>query len=288
MRIEDRRQIYAEEIQALANIQSAAIIQAFATVPREHFLGPGPWMLDSPDMVTGRPNYRPSPDADPKHLYHNMPVALDPARNLNNGHPATLAKWMDALDLKPGGRVFHLGCGVGYYTAILAEVVGDSGNVLAAEVDADLAARAQANLAPRKNVQVVAGDGGALDPGPCDVVFVNAGVTHPLPVWLDRLNPGGRMLAPLTFDIGNTVPGLVKGAPLLVKREANGYRAAFIGFVMIYAAAGLRDPEMNVPLMKAFSSMTTQKVQSLRRDQHPQDDTCWLHAGGFCLSARAV
>jgi protein-L-isoaspartate(D-aspartate) O-methyltransferase len=45
-------------------------------------------------------------------------VAPDRARDLNNGQPGTLARWMDALDLKTGERVYHLGCGVGYFTAM--------------------------------------------------------------------------------------------------------------------------------------------------------------------------
>ena len=33
----------------------------------------------------------------------------------------------------------HVGCGVGYYTAVLAEVVGPSGDVLGLEIDRELA-----------------------------------------------------------------------------------------------------------------------------------------------------
>jgi protein-L-isoaspartate(D-aspartate) O-methyltransferase len=43
-------------------------------------------------------------------------------------------------------RVFHLGCGVGYFTAIMAEVVGADGSVIASEVDPALAAAAPENL----------------------------------------------------------------------------------------------------------------------------------------------
>jgi protein-L-isoaspartate O-methyltransferase len=40
-----------------------------------------------------------------------------------------------------------LGCGVGYFTAIMAEVVGADGSVIASEVDPALAAAAPENLA---------------------------------------------------------------------------------------------------------------------------------------------
>jgi protein-L-isoaspartate(D-aspartate) O-methyltransferase len=62
-------------------------------------------------------------------------IALDPARNLINGQPGTLARYIDEMAIHPGERAFHVGCGVGYYTAILAEVTGPGGQVVATEVD---------------------------------------------------------------------------------------------------------------------------------------------------------
>ncbi len=46
MNLNDIRQFYAEEIRAVSNIQTQAIVKAFANVPRESFLGPGPWQID--------------------------------------------------------------------------------------------------------------------------------------------------------------------------------------------------------------------------------------------------
>ncbi|HBZ70074.1 MAG TPA: hypothetical protein DEP35_10195, partial [Deltaproteobacteria bacterium] len=48
---------------------------------------------------------------------------------LNNGHPTTLARFLDFLAIRAGDRVLHVGCGVGYYTAIIAEIVGPYGHV---------------------------------------------------------------------------------------------------------------------------------------------------------------
>jgi len=77
---------------------------------------------------------------------HNVVVVLDKAGDINNGQPSALARWIDSMDLKPGARAYHLGCGVGYYTAIMAEVVGPRGSVVGTEVNPDLAARAKENL----------------------------------------------------------------------------------------------------------------------------------------------
>jgi protein-L-isoaspartate(D-aspartate) O-methyltransferase len=134
MTLEECRQFYAEEIRLSANISSAALIEAFARVPRENFLGPGPWKIASVDIGLGGTTYIQTPDANPRHLYHNVPVALNPARDLNNGQPAALAKWIDALGITSGMRVYHLGCGVGYFTAIMAKMVGRSGSVIASEI----------------------------------------------------------------------------------------------------------------------------------------------------------
>ena len=136
MTLDQCRRFYADEIQYAANLHSPALIEAFARVPRENFLGPGPWQIGVPDVATGKVEYLTTPSADPRHVYHNVTIALDPARNLCNGQPSSLAAWMSALDLQPGNRVFHLGCGVGYFTAIMAEVVGFTGCVIASEVDA--------------------------------------------------------------------------------------------------------------------------------------------------------
>ena len=83
--------------------------------------------------------YTTTVDANPGHLYRDVLVAIDAARFLNNGHPSSLAAWFDALDLQPADRVLHVGCGVGYYTAVVAETVGEQGYVTAVEIDAELA-----------------------------------------------------------------------------------------------------------------------------------------------------
>jgi protein-L-isoaspartate(D-aspartate) O-methyltransferase len=83
----------------------------------------------------------------------------------------------------------HVGAGVGYYTAILAEIVGPTGRITAIEIDPDLAGGARHNLGkgwPR--VTVVAGDGFAFRPDrPADAIIVNLGVTHVSTAWLDAL-----------------------------------------------------------------------------------------------------
>jgi len=174
-----RRRFFAEEIEAVARLRSRALVDALASVQRERFLPPGPWTVMAEADFTGMSpaKTRQTPDADPARVYHNIGVAIDPERQLFNGQPATLAPWIDALELAPGARVLHIGCGLGYYTAVMAACVGDRGRVLAFEADAALADTARGNLASMPWVEVRA-DAAAQPSGETfDAILVNAGVT---------------------------------------------------------------------------------------------------------------
>ncbi|MGA7924709.1 MAG: methyltransferase domain-containing protein [Candidatus Sulfotelmatobacter sp.] len=286
MTLEDCRRFYSEEIRLAANVNSAILVEAFARVPRENFLGPGPWKVASVDFGLGGTTYIQTPDADPRHLYHNVPVALDPARDLNNGQPAALAKWIEALDIKSGVRVYHLGCGVGYFTAIMAEVVGRNGSVVASEIDPELAARASQNLAVYPNVSVHSGDGADFDPGRCDAMLINAGVTHPHPRWLESLNERGSLVLPLTIAAGMGMrANLGKGVMAKITREANGFSARVVTLVAIYSCVGMRDPQIEQALSKAMGAGKLFKLRSLRRDVHEPTDTCLMHGADLCLSS---
>jgi protein-L-isoaspartate(D-aspartate) O-methyltransferase len=273
MRVARRR--YAEELKYVAHIKSEAIVRAFAKVPREAFLGAGPWKIP-----WGKGDWT-TEDGDPKHLYHNVLVSVDPARGLNNGMPSFLAFLIDALELKAEERVAHIGCGTGYYSAILAEVVGKKGRVTSVEIDHKLAARAKRNLLPWRQVSVMAADGSRCRLDTVDALLVNAGATHPAAIWLDALAAGGRMVIPLTID--NCL-----GRVLKVTRLTTGYSARFIGEVGIFPCVGARSRRANHQLKAAFQSGTQDAVRSVRRDQHKPNRMCWLHGTNFCLSRTAV
>jgi protein-L-isoaspartate(D-aspartate) O-methyltransferase len=283
-----RRRFFAEEIEAVARLRSAALVEALAAVPRERFLPAGPWtVLAELDFTGAAPaKTRETPDADPARVYHNIGVAIDPARQLFNGQPATLAPWIDALELTPGARVLHVGAGLGYYTAVMAHCVGSAGSVVAYEVDAPLADNARANLSPTPWVTVCAGPADTALDGPFDAILVNAGVTHPLDAWLDALAPGGRMILPLTASMPAMGP-IGKGFVFLVTRDGGAFTARPAGFVAIYSAIGIRDEWLNAALGKAMMTgpQRAQAITRLRRDAHDPGLSCWLHGAGFCLSS---
>jgi protein-L-isoaspartate(D-aspartate) O-methyltransferase len=229
---------------------------------------------------------RQTPDADPARVYHNIGVAIDPERQLFNGQPATLAPWIDSLDLAPGARVLHVGCGLGYYTAVMAVCVGDRGRVLAFEADAALADTARRNLAPMPWVEVRADAAAQPSNDTFDAILVNTGVTHPLDGWLDALAPGGRMILPLTAT-GGPMGNIGKGLVFLIRRDADAtFSAGVTGFVAIYSAVGLRDEALNAYIAKLLMTGPQQwtAITRLRRDPHEPSLSCRLHGPAFCLS----
>ena len=276
--LDQARRAYAERLRVAARLKSNALVEALARVPREKFLGPGPWQIVDVAVPTGL-KYRATPDADPKHVYADVLIAIDASRSLNNGQPSGLASWIDALELRSGERVIHIGCGTGYYTAILAEIVGPTGRVIAIDIDAELAQRAGQNLADYGRVQVWYGDDFPFPPDSADAVFVNAGATHPLPKWLNALVLEGRMLIPLTA----TGPeGFGSGGMFLLRRTRAGFTAGCLSGVAIYPCIGARDAGLNLDLRMRHG--TERQVHSFRRDAHEPDGTCWLHTPYGCFS----
>jgi protein-L-isoaspartate(D-aspartate) O-methyltransferase len=275
------RRWYADDLRLQAPVnRNLAIVAAFATVPRERFLGPGPWRI-MPDGF--RAEAFTTPDDQPHWLCHNVLVTIDEARGLNNGSPRLWAAIFDQLDLRAGERVMQVGAGTGYYAAVLAEMVGPAGRVVAVEHDHELAARAHDNLAPWPQVKVAAGDGRTHDPGEVDAVVVFAGSTHPGPLWLDRLAEGGRLIMPLTSE--NRLGFLLRA----IRHDAE-FEAASIGRVGIYPCFGGRDEEAGKRLARALEGLqggfsAKIPVRALHRgDPGPKhSDKVWYQAPGFWL-----
>src|SRR5580693_4957690 len=207
-RIVERRQAYAAEIARRAGISDPRIEAAFAAVPREDFAGPPPWRIGSGGL------FGLSSSDDTARLYEDVLVAIDAERGINNGQPSLHAQSIDALGLKEGETVLQIGAGAGYYTAILAELAGPTGRVIAYEIAPDIAARAAANLARTPQVEVRARSG-VEDLPQADAIYVSAAASHPVRAWLDALKPSGRLVFPLQAVSSS-------GAMLIVTRPEPG------------------------------------------------------------------
>jgi protein-L-isoaspartate(D-aspartate) O-methyltransferase len=277
--LDDHRHAYAAKVASAAGLTTPGLRDALATVPREAFLPPGPWLVVGEGQQPQQ-----TPDGDPRHVYENVSVAIDPARQLFNGAPAFLARMIDSLALRPGSRVLHIGAGLGYYSAVIAHLVSATGAVVATEIDESLAAAAQSNLASMPWVTVDCVDGTEVA-GSFDAILVNTGVTHPLDSWLDALTPGGRLLLPLTVQMPG-MGSLGKGVIVVIARapDGAGFSAEVLSFVAIYSAIGLRDAGIEASLGQALRRTSFPNLTQLRRDRHEQTPDCWFHADRFCLS----
>jgi protein-L-isoaspartate(D-aspartate) O-methyltransferase len=267
---------FAESIAKRRKIVDQRLIDAFASVPRERFLGPGPW-----HVLGDAPDYLMTSGDDPALVYVNAPIALDPARNINNGEPGLHIAMLARLKPAPGHHIVQIGVGGGYYTAIIARLVRPDGRVTAIEYDVDLARRAAENLDGERSVTVISADGTSHDFDPADGIYVNAGATRPSLLWLDKLKVGGRLIMILT---ANDSRGQILGA----RRRPTGYAARLLGSCGFIHCVNARDAESEAALSAALASGNTKSVKSLRRDAHDADETCWMHCDGFCLSRREL
>jgi protein-L-isoaspartate(D-aspartate) O-methyltransferase len=279
------RAAYAKQILAAAGVDDARLEAAFGATRREDFLGPGPW----PIRRLFR-DYVLTPNADPVYLYTDDLIGILPERRINNGQPSLHAHLIHRASPSTEERVVHIGTGTGYYTALLAHLVGPSGRVTGIEYDSELAARAKANLAPHSNVEIVEGDGALVSFDEADVIYVNAGCTRPTESWLDRLADGGRLILPMTSDQGFDANSLERmasaGAVFRIERRGHDYFATWISPVAIFPCAGSRDEVSERALAEAFARGGWQQVTRLYRDQEIPEERCWLRGSGWCLAYR--
>jgi protein-L-isoaspartate(D-aspartate) O-methyltransferase len=269
--LQHHRDFYAQLVVGNAGSQDPRLIAAFAQVPREHYMGPGPWPIHAGS------GYISTVSDNPALLYQDVLVGLAPERGINNGQPSLHARCLAACAIAPGETVLHIGAGTGYYSAILAHLVGPAGRVIAFEIEADLAQRARANLQhlPQVTVRNASGSAGALPEA--DVIYVNAGATHPLPAWLDALKPGGRLVFPLTPDEGYGC------MPLVTRQGPDSYAVRMLARVSFIPCIAARDPAASQALARAVETQSIHAVKSLRRGT-PPDHTAWYSGNGWWLS----
>jgi len=269
--IQEFRQFYARFIVAGAGSTNERLIGAFAELPREKFLGKGPWPI-----FTGS-GYLPTISDDPRLLYQDILVGLLPEKRINNGQPGLHARLLAEIAPSPGESVLHIGAGTGYYTAIMANLVGTAGAVYAYEIETQLANRAREALQDLSNVRIHNVSPASASLPRSDVIYVNAGVTRPDDRWIDALNIGGRMAVPITPDEGF-------GGMLLVTRVAeSAYAAKILCRVSFISCSGNRTEGESTALAAAFEPHSFRPVKSFHRFT-PPDESAWFVGSDWWLS----
>ncbi len=163
---ETRRVVMVDTQVRPQDVTKFPIIAAMLAVPRENFV----------------------PEAAREAAYVGGNLSLAPRRVVLEAR--SFAKILDAVEVVPGETVLDLGIGLGYSSAVLAEM-----GMLVTGVEED---RAMAEAATEKLaglVMVVCGPlaTGAAERGPYDIILVQGGVEAMPPVLLAQLKEGGRI-----------------------------------------------------------------------------------------------
>lgn len=168
-------------------IHTPPIEAAFRAVPRHLFL-PGV-LLDE--------------------VYRDQAIATKTLNGIfvsSSSQPAIMAIMLELLDLQAGQRVLEIGAGTGYNAALLAHIVGESGQVVTVDIDEDIVESAREHLAAAgyDRVQVVCGDGGLGYPAaaPFDRIILTVQAWDITQAWWEQLELGGRLLLPLSVVRG--------------------------------------------------------------------------------------
>lgn len=128
----------------------------------------------------------------------------DGVPSCSNSTPSLVAAMLDALDLKPGMRVFESGAGTGWTSALMYHRLVPDGIVVSVEYDRQLAKEALNRAFDAGAYPVIrAGDGtvGALDAAPFDRVSATHSVDRIPPAWIEQTKPGGLVVAPLRIAL---------------------------------------------------------------------------------------
>src|SRR5580692_772734 len=142
----------------------------------------------------------------PRHEF--VPVEVQPYAYLNRplpigfdktiSQPLVVAVMTDLLELEPDDVVLEIGTGLGYQSAVLAELAG---RVYTVELIDELAQRAVQGLKREgyTNVEVRIGNGyfGWPEHAPFDKVIVTAAPDLIPPPLINQLKAGGRMVIPV-------------------------------------------------------------------------------------------
>jgi protein-L-isoaspartate(D-aspartate) O-methyltransferase len=169
-------------VEDLDGMDDDPVADAFAAAPRAWFL---------PRSARGRASYD---------------GPLDIGHGQTNSQPRTVENMLRLLDVHPGHRVLDVGSGSGWSTALLAELTGPGGEVVALELEPDLVEFGRRNLArgswPWARIeQAGTGTYGDPDRAPYDRILVSAEARELPASLVDQLGPSGRMVIPVDGEM---------------------------------------------------------------------------------------
>ncbi len=143
--------------------------------------------------------------------YVNAPLPIDFGQTISQ--PLTVAFMLELLQPKAGEKILDVGCGSGWVSALLAQIVGTpptgGGRVIGIERVPELKEMAEKNISQygfieKGIVEIILGDGskGYKKEAAYDKIISAAAAKGELPKeWQKQLKIGGRIVAPLESSI---------------------------------------------------------------------------------------
>ena len=131
--------------------------------------------------------------------YEDTPLPLMRGKTISQ--PTTVMLMTHSLELKSGDKVFEVGTGSGYQTAIMAKIIGSKGKVITTEVIPELVSFSKQNLAKSgiDNVEIYEDDGskGMNEKSPFDKIMITAACREFPKQLLEQLKPNGIIVGPV-------------------------------------------------------------------------------------------
>lgn len=173
-----------EELVRDGYLRTPAIIEAFKAIDRADFV----------------------PEEYKNESYENYPLSI--GREQTISQPLTVAFMLELLEPKRGEKILDVGAGSGWQTALLAQLVGEEGKVIAVERIAELKAYAESTLSKypfieKGRVLIIQGDGshGFETEAPYDKIIAAASGEKLPNAWKEQLKIGGKIVAPFGESI---------------------------------------------------------------------------------------
>jgi len=130
--------------------------------------------------------------------------------------PLVVAFMIEQLEPKPGDKILDVGSGSGWTTALLAEIAGPKGKIIATDIVPELVEFGKKNIEKYNFIEkgiaecsCADGSRGYSKEAPFDKILVSAAAEALSPAWKEQLKIGGRIVTP----IGTSIWLFIKNPP---------------------------------------------------------------------------
>lgn len=197
------KSILLSQLKREGYLKTPSISQAFERIDRKNF------------VREGERNF----------AYENSALPIGYGQTISQ--PLVVAFMLELLEPKRGEKILDVGCGSGWQTALLADIVGTKGKIMAIERIPELVEMAQKNLSKYKRlmgrIEIALQDGsqGFEREAPFDKIIAAASAKQIPNKWKEQIKQGGIIVAP----IGESIIRLQKtGEKTFEKKGFYGFR----------------------------------------------------------------